>query len=110
MTCVLKQAAVQLAGFQTIALRMLRCARQLIRPPHGCISRPVPVLHAADNGLLQAGQLVQLLILVRDCLGPLRLHGQDTHIRVVIVVRPIMMAPASPETAGRIPESQHGRA
>ena len=83
MARVLKQAAVQLACFQAVALRMLRRARQLIRPSQGCISCPVPVLHAADYGLLQAGQLVQLLILMRDRLGPLRLHGQDTHITLV---------------------------
>ena len=89
MAGVLKQAGVQLAGFQAVALRMLRCARQLVRPPHGCIGRPVPVLQAAHDGLLQACQLVQLLILVRDCLSPLRLHRQlDTSVRSLCMVTP----------------------
>ena len=73
MPCVLQQDGVQLPGLQAVALRMLRCARQLIGAPDRCAGGLVPLLQAAHNGLLQVCELVQLLILVRDCLGPLRL-------------------------------------
>ena len=42
----------------------------------------MPVLQAADDGLLQSGQLVQLLVLVRHCLRPLGLHMQDKRVRL----------------------------
>ena len=43
MARVLEQAAVQLAGLQAVALRMLRRASQLVSAPHGRIGRPVPI-------------------------------------------------------------------
>ena len=102
MACVLKQAAVQLAGFQAVALRMLRRARQLIRPPYRSICHPVPVLQAAHNGLLQSSQLVQLLILVRDRLGPLRLHTQARHFSLPASSNPSLIAPFTANNADKM--------